>query len=227
MSDLTFTNRSIVDFKQKLTGGGARSNLFEVEIEYPIEIAVDTSANGPKEFGKFMIKAAEIPASNLGNIPVPFRGRVLPIAGDRTFDPWTVTIINDTNFRLRDVMERWSDGINDIQTAQGTVDPETYQTKATVLQLSRGTSTDGKITSDKNIPILRTYDFVGIYPNVVSSIPLDHGATDQIEEFQVTFNYLYWEVRGGKDRTGTSLVDKGETGAAGQAFSIATVGDVT
>ena len=188
----TFINRNIQEFRSRMTGGGARSNLFEVEITFPDGIGISESSVSDKV--PFLVKAAEIPASNLGNIPVPYRGRVLPIAGDRTFDPWTVTIINDTNFRLRDVMERWSDGINDIQTAQGTVDPETYQTKATVLQLSRGTSTDGKITSDKNIPILRTYDFVGIYPNVVSSIPLDHGATDQIEEFQVTFNYLFYEI---------------------------------
>ena len=193
MSDLTFTNRSIVDFKQKLTGGGARSNLFEVEIEYPIEIAVDTSANGPKEFGKFMIKAAEIPASNLGNIPVPFRGRVLPIAGDRTFDPWTVTIINDTNFKIRDAMEQWSNSINDLQTSQGIIDPADYQTNAKVKQLSRkGGNDPGKIE------VLREYRFEGIYPNVVSSIPLDYGATDQIEEFQVTFNYLFYSVTDGE-----------------------------
>ena len=193
MSDLTFTNRSIVDFKQKLTGGGARSNLFEVEIEYPIEIAVDSSANGPKEFGKFMIKAAEIPASNLGNIPVPFRGRVLPIAGDRTFDPWTVTIINDTNFKIRDAMEQWSNSINDLQTSQGIIDPADYQTNAKVKQLSRkGGNDPGDIT------VLREYRFEGIYPNVVSSIPLDYGATDQIEEFQVTFNYLFYSVTDGE-----------------------------
>ena len=193
MSDLTFKNRSIVDFKQKLTGGGARSNLFEVEIEYPIEIAVDTSANGPKEFGKFMIKAAEIPASNLGNIPVPFRGRVLPIAGDRTFDPWTVTIINDTNFKIRDAMEQWSNSINDLQTSQGIIDPADYQTNAKVKQLSRkGGNDPGKID------VLREYRFEGIYPNVVSSIPLDYGATDQIEEFQVTFNYLFYSVTDGE-----------------------------
>ena len=192
MSDLTFTNRSIVDFKQKLTGGGARSNLFEVEIEYPIEITVDTSGNGPKEFGKFMIKAAEIPASNLGNIPVPFRGRVLPIAGDRTFDPWTVTIINDTNFKIRDAMEMWSNSINDLQTSQGLIDPADYQTSAKVKQLSRnGGNNPGDIT------VLREYLFEGIYPNVVSSIPLDYGATDQIEEFQVTFNYLFYSVTDG------------------------------
>ena len=203
MSDLTFTNRSIVDFKQKLTGGGARSNLFEVEIEYPIEIAVDTSANGPKEFGKFMIKAAEIPASNLGNIPVPFRGRVLPIAGDRTFDPWTVTIINDTNFKIRDAMEQWSNSINDLQTSQGLIDPVDYQTSAKVKQLSReGGNTPGAID------VLREYRFEGIYPNAVSSIPLDYGATDQIEEFQVTFNYLFYSVTAG-DSVGNSGGNQG------------------
>ena len=193
MSDLTFTNRSIVDFKQKLTGGGARSNLFEVEIEYPTEINVTTGAEGPKEFGKFMIKAAQIPASNLGNIPVPFRGRVLPIAGDRTFDPWTVTIINDTNFRIREAMEVWSNSINDLQTSQGLINPVDYQTSAKVKQLSRQGGVDpGDIT------VLREYRFEGIYPNVVSEIALDYGATDQIEEFQVTFNYLFYSVTDGE-----------------------------
>ena len=192
MSNLTFSNRSIVDFKQKLTGGGARSNLFEVEIEYPTEINVTTGAEGPKEFGKFMIKAAQIPASNLGNIPVPFRGRVLPIAGDRTFDPWTVTIINDTNFRIREAMEVWSNSINDLQTSQGTINPADYQTSAKVKQLSRKGGVDPGA-----IDVLREYRFEGIYPNVVSSIPLDYGATDQIEEFQVTFNYLFYSVTDG------------------------------
>ena len=215
--------RSIIDFRSRLKGGGARSNLFEVQMAFPdFAKPVNEALNDIP----FLVKAAEIPASNIGNIPVPFRGRILPIAGDRTFDPWTVTIINDTNFRLRDVMERWSDGINDIQTAQGTTNPEEYQTKATVLQLSRGIDTNGKVRSNSNIPILREYDFIGIYPNVVSSIPLDHGATDQIEEFQVTFNYLYYEVRGKKDGTGTELVDKGETSGAGGG-SIPLVGDVT
>ena len=215
--------RSIVDFRSRLKGGGARSNLFEVQMAFrdfakPVNEALNDIP--------FLVKAAEIPASNIGNIPVPFRGRVLPIAGDRTFDPWTVTIINDTNFRLRDVMERWSDGINDIQTAQGTTNPEEYQTQAKVLQLSRGIDTNGKVRSNSNIPILREYDFIGIYPNVVSSIPLDHGATDQIEEFQVTFNYLYYEVRGKDDKTGTNLIDKGETNSAGGG-NIPLVGDVT
>ena len=208
---IKYNQRSIVDFRSRLKGGGARANLFEVQMAFPdFAKPVSEALNDIP----FLVKAAEIPASTIGNIPVPFRGRILPIAGDRTFAPWTVTIINDTNFRLRDVMERWSDGINDIQTAQGTIDPETYQQTAKVLQLSRGKSSNKKITSAADIPVLREYDFIGIYPNVVSSIPLDHGATDQIEEFQVTFNYLYYEVRGKDDGTGTSLIDRGETAQA-------------
>ena len=184
----TFQERSISAFKNQLTGGGARSNLFEVDITFPSSVGPDKVRD---EKVNFLCKAAEIPASNLGNIPVPYRGRVLPVAGDRTFDPWTVTIINDTDFLIRDAMERWSNSINDLQTAQGLVDPSAYQTRANVRQLGR--SGDGP---GKKEPVLRTYLFEGIYPNVVSSIPLDFGATDQIQEFQTTFNYLFYEVLG-------------------------------
>ena len=197
--------RSITDFRSRLKGGGTRANLFEVQMSFPTYLSVSDENETINDI-PFLVKAAEIPASNIGNIPVPFRGRILPIAGDRTFDPWTVTIINDTNFRLRDVMERWSDSINDLQTAQGRTNPEQYQTKASVIQLDRL----GKKPGD-TITELRTYDFTGIYPNVVSSIPLDHGATDTIEEFQVTFNYLFYEVKG---VNGKALLTE-KTGAGG------------
>ena len=183
----SFNQRNITEFRSRLSGGGARSNLFEVEIAFPEELNITLSDVSDKV--PFLVKAAEIPASNLGNIPVPYRGRVLPVAGDRTFDPWTVTIINDTDFVLRDAMEKWSNSINDLQTAQGTINPEVYQRSAFVKQLSR----EGSGPGDEE-KILRTYKFEGIYPNTVSSIPLDFGATDQIEEFQVTFNYLFYEV---------------------------------
>tara|TARA_A100001011_G_scaffold10329_1_gene11477 strand:- start:5294 stop:5890 length:597 start_codon:yes stop_codon:yes gene_type:complete len=192
----TFNQRNITDFRARMTGGGARSNLFEVEITFPGGLAISESLVSDKV--PFLVKAAEIPASNLGNIPVPYRGRVLPIAGDRTFDPWTVTVINDTDFSIRDAMERWSNSINDIQTAQGTINPEDYQTSARVFQKSREGIGPGDTEKD-----LRIYKFEGIYPNVVSSIPLDFGATDQIEEFQVTFNYLYWETEQTDQPTGT------------------------
>ena len=184
----TFINRNIQEFRSRMTGGGARSNLFEVEITFPENIGISESSVSDKV--PFLVKAAEIPASNLGNIPVPYRGRVLPIAGDRTFDPWTVTVINDTDFLIRDAMEKWSNSINDIQTAQGSINPEVYQTSARVFQKSR--EGNGPSDTEKD---LRVYKFEGIYPNVVSSIPLDFGATDQIEEFQVTFNYLFYEVQ--------------------------------
>ena len=184
----TFINRNIQEFRSRMTGGGARSNLFEVEITFPDGLGINESLVSDKV--PFLVKAAEIPASNLGNIPVPYRGRVLPIAGDRTFDPWTVTIINDTDFLIRDAMEKWSNSINDIQTAQGSINPEVYQKSARVFQKSR--EGNGPSDTEKD---LRIYKFEGIYPNVVSSIPLDFGATDQIEEFQVTFNYLFYEVQ--------------------------------
>ena len=183
----TFNQRNITEFRSRLAGGGARSNLFEVEIAFPEELGINLTDVSDKV--PFLVKAAEIPASNLGNIPVPYRGRVLPVAGDRTFDPWTVTIINDTDFIIRDAMEKWSNSINDLQTAQGSIDPAVYQRSAFVKQLSR----EGTGPGDPE-KTLRTYKFEGIYPNTVSSIPLDFCATDQIEEFQVTFNYLFYEV---------------------------------
>ena len=182
MSDLTFANRDITKFRDKLNKGGARSNLFEVEIK-----DIPGGGEDVQDEVRFLVKAAEIPASNIGNIPVPFRGRVLPVAGDRTFDPWTVTIINN-DFKIRDSMEKWSNFINDMVLANGSVDPESYQKSALVKQLSRDAASGDKPE------ILRQYNFIGIYPNVISNIPLDYGATDQIEEFQVTFNYLYWTV---------------------------------
>ena len=176
-----FSDRSITNFRDRLVGGGARSNLFEVNITLPDGVLGNLDVDADM---RFMIKAAEIPASNIGNIPVPFRGRVLPVAGDRTFDPWTVTIIND-DFQIRDTMEKWSAFINDMVLANGSVDPASYQRNGIVKQLSRESGSGA-------IPVLRQYNFTGIYPNTISSIPLDYGATDQIEEFQVTFNYLYW-----------------------------------
>ena len=187
-----FESRNIQSFRDRMIGGGARPNMFEVNIDLPDQIGKDKNRD---ENMRFMIKAAEIPAANIGNIPVPFRGRVLPVAGDRTFDPWTVTIINDASFDIRRVMEEWSNLINDLQFDIGDINPADYQTSAQVFQLSRQSQGSGGASTGRKgeiIQTLRTYNFEGIYPNAVSSIPLDYGATDQIEEFQVTFNYLFW-----------------------------------
>ena len=188
----SFSNRSITNFRDRLVGGGARPNMFEVNITLPDQIAPNGDISQDM---RFLVKAAEIPAANIGNIPVPFRGRVLPVAGDRTFDPWTVTVINDAQFNIRDAMEQWSNLINDLQFDVGDINPADYQTKAEVFQLSRQSQGSGGQSAGKGgeiIQTLRTYNFEGIYPTEVSSIALDYGATDQIEEFQVTFNYLFW-----------------------------------
>ena len=200
IDNITFNSRSITNFRDRLVGGGARPNFFEVNITLPGSVSkfadVDTDM-------RFMIKAAEIPAANIGNIPVPFRGRVLPVAGDRTFDPWTVTVINDTSFNIRDAMEQWSNSINDLQFDGGITAPSGYQTEAFVTQLGRVNDNSGQLSSGTdNMQQIRQYKFFGIYPNTVSSIPLDYGATDQIEEFQVTFNYIYWTVASGANITG-------------------------
>ena len=188
----SFSNRSITNFRDRLVGGGARPNMFEVNITLPEQVQ---GLGDISQDMRFLVKAAEIPAANIGNIPVPFRGRVLPVAGDRTFNPWTVTVINDAQFNIRDAMEQWSNLINDLQFDVGDINPADYQTKAEVFQLSRQSQGSGGQSAGKGgeiIQTLRTYNFEGIYPNAVSSIPLDYGATDQIEEFQVTFNYLFW-----------------------------------
>lgn len=186
---IQFRDRTIDDFKGKLVGGGARPNLFEVELNFPSGLDIDAGGDVPEKM-RFMIKAAELPASNVGDIPVAFRGRILHVAGDRTFDPWTVTIINDVDFGVRRAMERWSNAINNHEFDSGETNPNTYQSDANVFQLGRKVSKDGEAA----IPILRRYKFHGIYPTQVSPIPLDYGSTDAIEEFQVQFQVHWWDA---------------------------------
>ena len=186
---IQFRDRTIDDFKGKLVGGGARPNLFEVELNFPAGLDIDAGGDVPEKM-RFMIKAAELPASNVGDIPVAFRGRILHVAGDRTFDPWTVTIINDVDFGIRRAMERWSNAINNHEFDSGETNPNTYQSDANVFQLGRKVSKDGEAA----IPVLRRYKFHGIYPTQVSPIPLDYGSTDTIEEFQVQFQVQWWDA---------------------------------
>ena len=179
-----FNQRTISDFKTRLAGGGARPNLFEVDMKFPF------SDDGGSEELRFMVKAAELPASNVGDIPVNFRGRILHVAGDRTFDPWTITIINNTDWDLRRKFEIWSDVMNDRTMDSGNTTPNDYQTDATVFQLDRvnKNGTEGKI------PVIASYKVFGLFPTQVSSIALDYGSTDTIEEFQVTMQVERWEA---------------------------------
>ena len=163
------------DFKAKLRGGGARSNLFKATINFP------GYAGGDVELTSFMCKGAQLPQSTIDPVPVAFRGRQLQIAGERTFAPWSVTIINDTDMGTRDAMERWMNGINGHTTNVGLVNPTDYQADLIVEQLDRdGTS-------------IKRYDFRGAFPTDVGEIALDYDATGAIEEFIVSFTYQYWE----------------------------------
>lgn len=172
--------RTITQFKNKLSGGGARPNLFEVSITFPTALTDDSA-----DLAQFMVKAAALPASNLGPIEVPFRGRTLKIAGDRTFDTWTVTVLNDTNFVLRHAFEDWINSINNVETATGLITPADYMKEAEVAQLDR----DGSV--------LRTYKLHSIFPTNVSQIDLSAESSDSIEEFTVEFQVQWWEATAG------------------------------
>ena len=163
------------DFKAKLTGGGARPNLFKATINFP------AYAGGDSEFTSFMVKGAGLPASTIANIDVPFRGRQLKIAGDRTFEPWTITIINDSEMKARNAFETWMNGINEHVNNTGLQNPTDYQADMTVEQLGK----DGEVT--------KTYTIRGAFPTNVSQIELSYDTNDQIEEFTVEINYQYWE----------------------------------
>lgn len=170
--------RKITDFKSKLTGGGARPNLFEVELAFPDSISID---NDVKDKSRFLVKAAALPASNITPIDINFRGRILKIAGDRTFDTWTITVINDTDFAIRSAFEKWMNVINKLSDATGFNDPAEYQEDAFVHQLDRDGST------------LRTYKFFDIFPTNISQMDLSYETIDTIEEFTVELQVLYWE----------------------------------
>ena len=148
--------------------------------------------------GKFLVKAANLPASNINVIDVPFRGRNLKIAGDRTFDVWTITVINDTDFMIRNAFERWMNAINKHDNATGEVTPADYQTDMTVSQLGRAPKgTPGSLAGvDEDVPILRKYKFHGTFPTNVSAIELSYDQTDSIEEFTVDLQVQWWDVYG-------------------------------
>jgi hypothetical protein len=186
--------RFLDNFKGRLSGGGARPNLFEVTLDFPKQ-AIPENGNTKDISDKitFLVKATSLPASNITPIPVPFRGRVLQIAGDRTFDPWQITVINDQDFGVRSAFERWMNWINKHSDNSGQIDPASYQRDASVHQLGRA-PTQTATTSDTKIPILRTYRMYGVFPTNVSAISLSYDANNQIEEFTVDLQMQWWEA---------------------------------
>ena len=179
--------RSIDSFKSRLVQGGARPNLFEVEMDFPSGVGIfDEEIENTRH--RMMIKGAQLPASNIAEVVVPFRGRQLKVAGDRRFDPWTITVINDGDFKLREAFERWSNFIIKVSDGSGTINPSDYFADWIVNQLGRASTdlnTRGE-DSGATLPVLRRYQMHGCWPSQVTPIELSYDTADVIEEFQVT-----------------------------------------
>ncbi len=172
---------NIDDFKANLIGGGARANQYRVTITPPPGIAIGLDVRRTS----FLVSASNLPASALGEIPVPFRGRNIYVSGDRPApEPWTTTFMNDTDFMIRNAMERWNNGINDFSNNTGVTSPADYQTDLFVEQL------------DADDTILKSYIFKSAYPRVIGQIDLTSDEASALEEFEVTWRYQHFEASG-------------------------------
>ena len=171
----------IDDFKANLIGGGARANQFRVTVTPPPGIAIGLDVRRTS----FLVRGSSLPASALGEIAIPFRGREIYIAGDRTTaETWNTTFMNDTDFMVRNAMERWSNGINDLAEGTGVIAPADYQTDLTVEHL------------DRDDTVLKSYIFRSAWPTTVAAIELTNEAADAIETFDVTWRYQHFEASG-------------------------------
>jgi len=172
---------NIDDFKANLIGGGARANQYRVTITPPSGIAIGLDVSRTS----FLCTAAALPGATLGTFDVPFRGRIITIAGDRpAFPDWTTTFYNDTDFMIRNAMERWNNGINDFANNTGVTSPSDYQTDLTVEQL------------DRDDTVLKTYILRNCFPLAVSEIALSSAEATEIETFEVTWKYQHFEASG-------------------------------
>ena len=185
--------KTISEFKSTLAGGGARPNLFEVELTtFPSAIT-----GWDADTFKYLCKAANLPASTIASIDVPFRGRTFKVAGDRSIDVWTVTVINDENFKLRRSFEAWMELITKLDNNLGATNPSSYMSNATVHQLGRGSTVNSTTNAGADSSILASYNFVDIFPTAVSAIDLSYDSGDTIEEFTVEFQVQSFELISG------------------------------
>ena len=169
---------NINDFKAKLAGGGARANQFKVVMNFP------AFAGGTSETTEmsFLCSATTTPGSNVAEVPIAFRGRSLYVAGDRTFDTWTTTVLNDTDFKIYRATERWLNGINNMTDNEGLTNPSDYQVDAFVDHL------------DRNGATLKSWTFRGLFPTALPGIALSYGDNNTVETFDVTWRYQYFET---------------------------------
>ena len=169
---------NIKDFKAVLKGGGARANQFSVNMPFPGFAAV----GGESRVMSFLCRSTNLPGMTLGEVAVPFRGRSLYIAGDRTFETWTTTIMNDTDFAIRNAFERWMNGINALSDNSGLENPSDYQVDAFVDQLDRAGT------------VIKSYTFRGLWPLTIAPLELGYDTNDAVEEFEITYRYQFFET---------------------------------
>ena len=169
---------NINEFKSRLRGGGARPNQFKVTLPFPGYASV----GGETSDLAFLCRATALPGQTIPSFDVPFRGRLLKLAGDRTFEPWTITVMNDTDFKLYRAFERWMNGINNMTDNEGITNPSDYQVDIFIDQL------------DRNGATLKSYTLRGAFPTALDDIALDYGTNNAIEEFGCSFTYQYFET---------------------------------
>ena len=168
---------NIADFKAQMIGGGARPNQFRVELTFPSFVTLGVVAG---QRAQFLCKAAQLPASTIETLPVLYRGRPVNFAGERTFQPWTVTIYNDTTFNIRNALEQWQSGIQQYNTTNGRTNPTDYQVDLSVHQL------------DRNGATIKSYKFTDAFPTNIGAITLDYEQQNAIEQFDVEFVYNFF-----------------------------------
>lgn len=168
---------NIADFKANMTGGGARPNQFRVDLQFPSYV---TGGRVAAVQGQFLCKAAQLPASTLENLPIQYRGRAVNFAAERTFAPWTITVYNDTDFGIRNAIERWQNGIQEYATTEGRTNPADYQADLIVTQL------------DRNGAGVKQYKFVDAFPLSIGIVQLDYDTTNAIETFDVEWQYNFF-----------------------------------
>jgi len=183
-------------FTQALQGGGARANQFMCTMS-------GSGAMGLTGNFHFLCRSAQIPGLTINEVAVPYRGRVIYLAGDRTYDAWTVTVMNDRNYSVRAFLESWMDDMGDIggTTKANAISASTYYANATVQQL------------DRNNSAIRTYKLEGVWPTTLDAIDLSFDANDAVEEFGATFRFNWMTVGGGSEAgegTRTASTDSGE-----------------
>ena len=170
---------SINQFRAELKNGGVRPNQFAMSITFPQAVPNSSSLN---RTSSFLVNVAELPGVSIGTVPIYYRGRELKLPGDKSFAPFTCTILNDTDFSLRAGIEGWMNLIENNINKQGYTDPALYLSTISISQLDRSGNT------------LRNYMMYGAYPNDIGAVGLDFSANDQLSTFQVAFQYQHYEV---------------------------------